>query len=425
MPRRLWAVLRKEFLQIFRDRRTLVLSLLIPIVLLLLFGFAVTFDVDHLKLAVVDPVRSSLGRQVRASLDATDTFDLVFEPEDPREVAGLLDSGEVDVAVVLPARMMSKLATGRRFAIQALVNGSDSTIATRAEVYLSAAMADTMTRLSRGFARLRKKPRAYPWMNAGGEVHRSPIGAEADLLRRVPQNSVEGPRAFAWGSTAARPEVRSAVGVKLEPRVLYNPALESRNFFVPGLMVIIIMLVAVLVTSMAVVRERERGTLEQLVVSPLHPLELMIGKMIPYGLITFLDVLLVLAVGYLVFGMEIKGSLALLLGIAALFLVGCLGLGLFISSVSTTQQSAFLVSMIATLLPTFILSGFIFPIESMPAPIQPFTYLVPARFFLIVVRSIIQKGVGLEIFWEQVLFLTIFALLAIGLAASRFKKRLE
>jgi ABC-2 type transport system permease protein len=376
MTNRLWAVLRKEFLQIFRDRRTVVLSLLIPVILLLLFGFAVTFDVDHLKLAVVDPVKAPLGRQVRASLDATDTFDLVAEPQDPREVAGLLDSGEVDVAVVLPTRMMSKLATGRQPSIQVLVNGSDSTIATRAEVYLSAAMADTMTRLSKGFA-------------------------------------------------AARPQMSPVGGVELEPRVLYNPALESRNFFVPGLMVIIIMLVAVLVTSMAVVRERERGTLEQLVVSPVRPVELMVGKMIPYGLITFVDVLLVLAVGYLVFGVEIKGSLGLLLGISLLFLMGCLGLGLFISSVSTTQQNAFLVSIIATLLPTFILSGFIFPIESMPAPIQPFTYLVPARYFLIVVRSIILKGAGLQIFWEQVIFLAAFALLAVGLAASKFKKRLE
>lgn len=376
MPHRLWAVLRKEFLQIFRDRRTVVMSLLLPVILLLLFGFAVTFDVDHLKLAVVDPVKSPLGRQVRASLAATDTFDLVAEPEDPREVAWLLDSGQVDVAVVLPTRMMSKMATGRQPKIQALVNGSDSTIATRAEVYLSAAMASTMTRLSQNF-------------------------------------------------TATPQQILPAGGVVLEPRILYNPALESRNFFVPGLMVIIIMLVAVLVTSMAVVRERERGTLEQLVVSPVRPVELMVGKMIPYGLITFVDVLLVLAVGYLVFGVEIKGSLGLLLGIAALFLMGCLGLGLFISSVSTTQQNAFLVSIIATLLPTFILSGFIFPIESMPAPIQPFTYLVPARYFLVVVRSIILKGVGLEIFWEQVVFLAVFALLAVGLAASRFKKRLE
>jgi len=376
MPHRLWAVLRKEFLQIFRDRRTVVMSLLIPVVLLLLFGFAVTFDVDHLKLVVVDPVKSPLGRQVRASLDATDTFDLVAELEDPREVDRLLDSAEVDVAVVLPTRMMSRLATGRQPKIQALVNGSDSTIATRAEAYLTAAMAGTMLRLSQGFA-------------------------------------------------ADAPQILPAGAVELEPRVLYNPSLESRNFFVPGLMVIIIMLVAVLVTSMAVVRERERGTLEQLVVSPVRPVELMVGKMIPYGLITFIDVLLVLAVGYLVFGVEIKGSLGLLLGISVLFLMGCLGLGLFISSVSTTQQNAFLASIIATLLPTFVLSGFIFPIESMPAPVQPFTYLVPARYFLIVVRAIILKGVGVEIFWEQVVFLVVFALLAIGLAASRFKKRLE
>jgi ABC-2 type transport system permease protein len=147
--------------------------------------------------------------------------------------------------------------------------------------------------------------------------------------------------------------------------------------------------------------------------------------MIPYGMITFVDVLLVLAVGYLVFGVEIKGSMAMLLGIAALFLVGCLGLGLFISSVSTTQQNAFFVSLIATLLPTFILSGFIFPIESMPMVVQAFTYLVPARYFLVVVRSIILKGVGIEVFWSQVIFLAGFALLTIGLAASRFKKRLE
>jgi ABC-2 type transport system permease protein len=375
MPHRLWAVLRKEFLQIFRDRRTVVMSLVIPVILLLLFGFAVTFDVDHLKLAVVDPGKAPLGRQVRASLDATDTFDLVAEPEDPREVARLLDSGEVDVAVVLPTRMMSKLVTGRQPKIQALVNGSDSTIATRAEAYLTAAMAGTMLRLSKGFA--------------------------------------------------APPQIMPAGGVQLEPRVLYNPELESRKFFVPGLMVLIIMLVAVLVTSMAVVRERERGTLEQLVVSPVQPVELMIGKMIPYGLITFVDVLLVLAVGYLVFGVEVKGSMAMLLGIAALFLVGCLGLGLFISAVSTTQQNAFFVSLIATLLPTFILSGFIFPIESMPTVVQAFTYLVPARYFLVVVRSIILKGVGIEVIWTQVIFLAGFALLTIGLAASRFKKRLE
>jgi ABC-2 type transport system permease protein len=375
MPHRLWAVLRKEFLQIFRDRRTVVMSLLIPVILLLLFGFAVTFDVDHLKLAVVDPVKTPLGRQVRAALDATDTFDLVAELQDPREVARLLDSGEVDVAVVLPTRMMSKLATGRQPKIQALVNGSDSTIATRAEAYLTAAMADTMLRLSQGFS--------------------------------------------------AAPQIKPPGGVQLVPRVLYNPELESRKFFVPGLMVLIIMLVAVLVTSMAVVRERERGTLEQLVVSPVHPVELMVGKMIPYGLITFVDVLLVLAVGYLVFGVEVKGSMAMLLGIAALFLVGCLGLGLFISAVSTTQQNAFFVSLIATLLPTFILSGFIFPIESMPTVVQAFTYLVPARYFLVVVRSIILKGVGIEVFWSQVIFLAGFALLTIGLAASRFKKRLE
>jgi len=376
MPQRLWAVLRKEFLQIFRDRRTMVMSLLIPVILLLLFGFAVSLDVDHLKLAIVDPAKSSMGRQVRASLDATDTFDLVAEPEDPREVAWLLDSGQVDVAVVLPTRMMSKLATGKQPAIQVLVNGSDSTIATRAEAYLSAAMADTMLRLSQSLA-------------------------------------------------AAPAQLGPPTGVELEPRVLYNPELESRKFFVPGLMVLIIMLVSVLVTSMAVVRERERGTLEQLVVSPVHPVELMIGKMIPYGLITFVDVLLVLLAGYLVFGVEIKGSLALLLVLAALFLVGCLGLGLFISAVSTTQQNAFFVSLIATLLPTFILSGFIFPIESMPAVVQAFTYLVPARYFLVVVRSIILKGVGVEVFWSQVIFLAAFALLTMGLAASRFKKRLE
>ena len=160
MPHRLWAVLRKEFLQIFRDRRTMVMSLLIPVILLLLFGFAVTFDVDHLKLAVVDPVKSPMGRQVRASLDATDTFDLVAEPQDPREVARLLDSGEVDLAVVLPTRMMSKLATGKQPSIQALVNGSDSTIATRAEAYLSAAMADTMLRLTQSFAAAPQKVRA-------------------------------------------------------------------------------------------------------------------------------------------------------------------------------------------------------------------------------------------------------------------------
>jgi len=201
--------------------------------------------------------------------------------------------------------------------------------------------------------------------------------------------------------------------------------LESRKFFIPGLMVIIMMLVAVLVTSMTVVRERERGTLEQLIVSPVHSVELMVGKMLPYGVITFVDVVLVLLIGHIVFDVQIKGSILLLLSVAILFLIGCLGLGLFISAVSNTQQSAFMVSMVSTMLPTFILSGFVFPIESMPVFVQLFTYLFPARYFLIVVRGIILKGVGLETLWDQVLMLVVFGIVALLLASSKFKKRLE
>jgi ABC-2 type transport system permease protein len=212
------------------------------------------------------------------------------------------------------------------------------------------------------------------------------------------------------------------IPIDFQPRVWYNPELKSAKFLVPGLIAFILMVTAVISTALAVVREREMGTIEQIMVSPIKPLELILGKTIPYTVISLIATVMILVLGYILFGVSMKGSVFLLALVTVVFLIGALGMGLLISTIAETQQVAFMIAVLATMLPTFILSGFVFPIRNMPWIIQAVTYFIPARYFLVALRAIVLKGVGISAFWEELLFMTAFAVIVLAISSVRLKK---
>lgn len=373
MLNRVLAILRKEFIQIRRDPRTLAVMFLIPIVQLLLLGYAATTDVDHIPTAVLDRDNTPQSRELIDAYRASAYFDIRFYVEREEELARLIDSGAARAAIIVPAGYAADLAREHRAQIGVIIDGSDPNVANTA---LSAAT-------SVGQAK-------------GAEIVR-------EFLRIDPE---------------AQP------GIEVRPRVWYNPELSSANFMIPGLIGTIMQLLTVFLTAMAVVRERERGTLEQLIVTPLRPGELIVGKLVPYVIIAFVDTLEILALGVWWFGVPIHGSIPLLLALAGLGLMTSLGLGLLISTVSNTQQEAMLLSYFI-MLPSIFLSGFIFPREAMPQALQLLSYGVPLTYFLIIVRSIILKGVGLELLASEVAIMAVFGVSILGLAALRFHKRLE
>lgn len=374
---RTWAITRKEFIQIFRDVRTLAVVIVLPVLMLMLYGYAINLDVKHLRTAVVDEDKSAAARELVRAFENNEYFEVVRYLEAPAQVDGTIERGEARLALVIPRGYARDLASGRRAQVQVLVDGSNPTTASVALSYVSGVMQSYSTQVT--------------------------LAAAA--------------RAGVGRSEFLRP-------VDYQPRVWYNPELNSTNYIVPGLIAVILMMLSALLTSMTVVRERERGTIEQLVVSPVMPRELMIGKLIPYVIIAFADVVLVTVAGRMLFDVPLRGSPLLLLALSAVFLVAALGIGLVISTVSTSQQVAMTIAIMATMLPSFLLSGFVFPIASMPRAIQLLTYLIPARYFLVIVREIFLKGVGAQVLWRQAAPLVVFGVAAIGIAALRFKKRL-
>jgi len=356
-----------------RDRHTLILMLIIPAFLLIMYGYALNFDVKHISLAVYDEDRSSTSRDFVGNFYRTEYFDLKLYLGSISEIDDLMDRGEVKAALVIPKGFSENLKAGKKASIQVLLDGSNSSSAHTAAGYVSAVVQNysakilTKTLMKRGLAPLQ-------------------------------------------------------LPVDYRPRIWYNPELRSAKFLIPGLIAFILMVILVVSTAFAIVRERERGTMEQILVSPLKPFELVAGKTIPYIFISLISAHLVLLVGQLLFGVSIKGSYPWLLVVMFLFLTGGLGLGLLISTFARTQQVAFMMAIITTLLPTFILSGFIFPIRNMPVIIQVITYFFPAKYFLVALRNIILKGGGLSSFWDQILFLIGFGVLSISLATLRMKK---
>ena len=368
--------MRKEFRQIRRDKRALGVLLFIPAMMLVMFGYALNFDVKHSALAVCDEDNSKTSREFIQLFFNSEYFDYAYQLADLRNMDELLDVEKARAVIVIPADFSHNIAEGKDVSIQVIVDGANSNAATTVLGYISAIVQQySLNVMTKTFYR------------KGGQQIVKPID--------------------------------------LRPRVWYNPELRSAKFLVPGLIAFILTITAVISTSLAVVREWEMGTVEQIIVSPIKPVELILGKTIPYTIIALIATVIILIASYVLFGVSIKGSVIWLFVVTFVFLVGSLGLGLLISTIAGTQQVAFMVAVIATMLPTFILSGFVFPIRNMPTIIQAVTYFIPARYFLVALRSIILKGVGLSAFWDQLFFLIAYAALMLGASSVRMKKLLH
>jgi ABC-2 type transport system permease protein len=345
----------------------------LPAFMLVLYGFALNFDVRHVKLAADDRDRSARSRDLIASFTHSTYFDLVATPQPGDDLERLLEAGTAKAVLVIPEGYGRELAASRPVSVQLLVDGADSTTATTILGYARALVAQTNARL------------------------------------------IE--------SVLARSGRRPDPPFDLEPRVLYNPELKSTQFLVPGLIGFLLMLTAVLSTALSVVREKERGTMEQLRVAPLRTFELIVGKTLPYLGISLLATVIILVAARILFGVVIRGPHLDLLVATLLYLFGALGFGLFISSIADTQTLAFQAGLIASLLPSILLSGFIFQIRIMPEWLQVITYLVPARYFLVILRGVILKGEGLGPYSSQVLALVVYALAVLALASARLARR--
>jgi ABC-2 type transport system permease protein len=376
MLTRVKMIIWKEFIQIFRDVRTLGVVIIMPLMMLVIYGYAINLDVKHLRLGVLDQNASQVSRDLIGTFSHGEYFDIIAYLHSHPEVNAALDRGRAQAVLVIPPTFTRDLASGRTGEVQLLVDGSDSTTASTAIGY-----------------------------------------AEAILQQYSAKVSLAALSRAGLNITAANP-------IDLRPRVWYNPELKSVNFIVPGLIAVILMMLAALLTSMTIVRERERGTIEQLVVSPVLPHELIVGKLIPYVIIAFCDILLVIVAGRLIFQVPLVGSPILLMLFCGIFLAAALGLGLLISVLSSSQQTAQTLALLTTLLPSFLLSGFIFPISSMPAALRLLTNIIPARHFIVILRGIFLKGDGLAQLWRAGLVLLVFGLLVLGLSVRRFKKKL-
>jgi len=372
-----WVISKKEFIHIFRDSRTLIMVLIFPVFFLVLFGYAVSFDVKHLPLAVLDQDKTAASREFILKFTHGGYFDLVENLDSVSQFGARLDSGKAKVIFNIPSGFSKDLATGKKTKVQVLLDGSDPTIASSATGYVSSIAEEFYQQV---------------------------------MIKVLQRRGIKG--------MGKRP-------VNLETRIWYNENLRSLNFFIPGLICVILMMMSATLTSLTIVAEKEEGTMEALVVSPVRKNELMLGKILPYVIIALLDVVLVVAVGSLWFHVPIKGSLILLFGSSFIFLLGAMGIGLFISVNARSSQEAIMIALLATLLPTILLSGFVFPIENMPLVLQGISYLIPATYFLVVLRGIFLKGIGLNYLWWDLLLLSVFTLLIILGSARKFKKRIE
>jgi ABC-2 type transport system permease protein len=366
---RLLAMARKEWLQLRRDPRSMVLAFALPVLLLIFFGYAISWDVTDIRLGLLDQDRTAQSRSLAEAYQASGYFDVVERLDSYDEVDGALLHGRAAAVLVVPAGFARDLAARRPAPVQLLLDGSDANTATIALAY-----ADAIT---------------------------SRFSADVVLQGR----QVEAP-------------------LTAEVRVWYNPTLESRNMIVPGLIAVIMSIIAAMLTALTIAREWERGTMEQLAATPVHRLEVVFGKLLPYLGIGLFDVAVATAAGRLFFGVPVLGSMLLLGAMSMLFLLGALGLGMFISAVLRSQVLATQVAMVVTYLPALLLSGFLFDIGSMPTVLQWVTYVVPARYYIDVTRGIFLKGVGLDALWVQAFSMIVFATVGIGLATAVFHKRI-
>ena len=375
MNSRLVSIIRKEFIQIFRDPRTLGLILVMPIVQLFLLGYAATTDVKNVPIAVLDQSRTPDSRALLDAFRAADYFRIDYEVRSEEEIQLLIERGDVRAALVIPPDYDQRLLEGDA-QVSMVLDGSDATVGSTA---LSTA---------------------------------NLIGQSYSIKVLTEQASRQGRTA-----TVKPPlEVRT--------RVWYNPDLVSAYFMIPGMIGMILYFITALLTASAIVRERERGTIEQLIVTPIRSWELIVGKIVPYVLLGFFDTIEVLLIGHYWFKVPIRGDLGLIFATSGLLLLSSLGIGLFASTIANTQQEAFLTVMF-TMLPGIFLSGFFFPLDAMPQFLQVISSIIPLRYFLVIIRTLLLKGVGAAAIQNEILALIIFGVVIMGAASARFRKRLD
>ena len=372
--RRIFEIFRKELLQLRRDRKMLPMLFVAPVLQLVLLGYAATTDLTAVPVVVCDQDHSSASRELLRSFSSSGDFHLSWYVENADGIDEYLGGNRADVAIVIPHGFGSELAAGGSETVQVIVDGSKVN-ATTALNQLAAA-----------------------------------IGHHAE--------GIMAERLTARGVTLRRPSVNGQI------RVWYNPELASRNFMVPAVLAMILLVITTVITSMAIVKEKESGTIEQIIVTPIRSIELVLGKLIPFALVGLIEVLLVVSVAVWWFEVPLKGSAGLLVSLCMLFMLTTQGLGLLVSTVSQNQQQAMMTAVFFVILPMVLLSGFVFPIEDMPRPVQYFTYVMPLRYFLVIIRGIFLKGVGMDVLWPQVVALFGLGAGILALAVARFQKRI-
>jgi ABC-2 type transport system permease protein len=373
--RRVALLVRKELIELRGDPRLFGIVIMAPIIQLCMLGYAATTDVQHVPIVVADADRSAASREIISRFGASPHFEIIDVVTATDEIDPYLENGRAWMAVTIPAGYGDGIGRGWPQLVQVIADGSDA----------------NSTNVALGYA--------------------------ANLIGGYAQELAGQPAAGETGGPSGAPRIDAQV------RVWFNPSLESRDFMIPGVLALLLLAVTTNLSAMAIVRERELGTLEQLNVTPLRRWELIVGKLLPYALVGMVDVCLVLGIAVFWFEVPLRGSVVLLFALSAVYLLTTLGLGLFISTISSTQQQAMMTATFFFLTPMIFLSGFIFPIENMPAVIQPFTYLIPLRYFLEILRAIFLKGVGLETLWPQALALMAWGLAMLGLAMARSSKR--
>jgi ABC-2 type transport system permease protein len=383
MWERIWVILRKEIRQTLREPRMRVVLFVPPLVQLIVFGYAVNLDVDNTRIAWMDRDHTPQSRELLAAFEGSRRFHVAAIPADDDQVRELMDTGEVQAVVSVMPGFARDISRGRTTAVQILVDGTNSNTASLVSSYAGNIVSDYS-------ARALEKQMRQRLMAAGGSA---PVNLSTpELVARS--------------------------------RVWFNPDLRSRNYFVPGVVANIIMMVTLMLTALAIVREKEIGTMEQLMVTPMRPIELMIGKTLPFAAVGLLDVAVITTAALVVFHIPLRGSVLLLVGCSILFLLTSLGAGLFLSTISQTQQQAMMASFFFST-PAFMLSGFAFPIRNMPEVVQYLTYLNPLRYFMEIVRGIFLKGTGISVLWPQMLALAVYGVAVMTLSALRFHKRLD
>ncbi len=373
--RRVGAVARKEFLHVIRDFRSLAMAILIPMMMLILFGFALTLDVDHVPMAVWDQSGTARSRDFISRFGGSPYFLIRKYVGNDRDLIHAIDTGEVMMGLVVPRDFAQRIDAGRDVPVQISADGADANTATIALNY-------------------------------------------ASVIAQTYALEIDSQRSNRRGMAAVQ------IPLDVRPRVLFNEEMESRNYIIPGLIAVLMMVIAAMLTSLTIAREWERGTMEQLISTPVKVSELILGKLLPYFGIGLFDVLVAVLMGEFVFHVPLRGNVALLFGTASIFLVGALAMGMTISIVTKNQLLSSQVAMVATFLPSFLLSGFIFTIANMPQAIQIITYIVPARYFIAILKGIYLKGVGWEILGLQIFLLTIYGVVMVTLANVKLRKKL-